>query len=90
MCTNLQYTVLLSSHSYLILHMMEAIRRVRVLLVRDYSEKVKVCEKCGGGRTIRDSVVLYFFLLRDAPNSPSVLIGSGERPCAGRADVNRA
>lgn len=36
------------------------------------------------------TVVLYFFLLRDAPRSPSVLIGSGERPCAGRADVNRA
>lgn len=34
-------------------------------------------------------VVLYFFLLRDAPRGPSVLIGSGERSCAGRADVNR-
>lgn len=36
------------------------------------------------------TVVLYFFLLRDTPSSPSVLIGSGEHPCAGRADVNRA
>lgn len=70
--------------------MMEAIRSGMVSLVRDYFEKVKVCEKCGGGRTITDSVVLYFFLLRDAPSSPSVLIGSGEHPCAGRADVNRA
>lgn len=36
------------------------------------------------------TVVLYFFLLRDAPSSPSVLIGSGEHPCAGPADVNQA
>lgn len=61
-----------------------------VWFVRDYFEKVKVCEKCGGGRTIRGSVVLYFFLLRDAPSSPSVLIGSWEHPCAVCADVNRA
>lgn len=37
----------------------------------------------------RLTVVLYFFLLRDAPHSPAVLIGSGEQPCKGRADVNR-
>lgn len=36
------------------------------------------------------TVVLYFFLLRDAPSSPSVLIGSGEHQCADRADVNGA
>lgn len=34
--------------------------------------------------------MLYFFLLWDAPRSPSVLIGSGGLLCAGRADVNRA
>lgn len=33
--------------------MMEASNGM-VALVRDYFEKVKVCEKCGGGRTIRD------------------------------------
>lgn len=36
----------------------------------------------------RLTVVLYFFLLRDAPHSPAVLIGSGEQPCKGHADVN--
>lgn len=38
----------------------------------------------------RLTVVLYFFLPQDAPSSPSVLIGSGEHPCARCADVNRA
>lgn len=36
------------------------------------------------------AVVLYFFLQRDAPSSPSVLIGSWEHPFAGCADVNWA
>lgn len=36
------------------------------------------------------TVVLYFFLLQDAPRSPSVLIGSGERSRARCADVNGA
>lgn len=48
------------------------------------SEKVKACEKSGGGRTTIIAVVLYFFLLWDAPRSPSVLIGSGGLLCAGR------
>lgn len=38
----------------------------------------------------RLAVVLYFFLQRGAPSSPSALIGSWEHPLAGRADVNRA
>lgn len=59
-------------------------------LVRDNSEKVKAWEKSGGGRTTIIAVVLYFFLLWDAPRSPSVLIGSGGLLYAGRADVNRA
>lgn len=53
-----------------------------------FSCQVKVSEKCGGG-TIRESH-LYFFLLQDAPSRPSVLTGSGERPCAGHVDVNGA
>lgn len=36
------------------------------------------------------TVVLYFFLLQDAPRSPSVLIGRGERSRARCADVNGA
>lgn len=36
------------------------------------------------------TVVLYFFLLQDAPHSPSVLIGSGECSHAHCADVNGA
>lgn len=36
------------------------------------------------------TVVLYFFLLQDAPRSPSVLIGSGASSRARCADVNEA
>lgn len=36
------------------------------------------------------TVVMYFFLLQDAPRGPSVLIGSGERSRARCADVNGA
>lgn len=59
-------------------------------LDRDNFQKVKVYEKCGGGRTTIITVVLYFFLPWDAPRSPSVLTGSGGLLCAGRADVNQA
>lgn len=69
--------------------MTESNNGVGFSIVSDYLVNVKVCENCGGGRTFRESH-LYFILLRDAPSSPFVLIGSGEQVYAGGADVNRA
>lgn len=56
----------------------------------DYWEGQGLWEVCRRKDNKSLTVVLYFFLLQDAPSSPSVLIGSGEHPCARCADVNRA